>query len=334
MFAIKFFLNSFFFSISVFFLASMPSQALAASAAYDQVFKNKSSSGEALVTAFFDLLSNTGSPIGVVGTTAAQDEASKTLIKPYLDKAFLLQRASGERYIYETYNPADVDKFEVGDIRVTRPAQGVIVARYSVRATETLPDAALLMSKSKAPRLTVFHWNTSDNRWKILSHANFNTPVASICDKKPLVDNRLKSPSSPEDQSLGKELIGKFYDLVMKGDSSPILNPDIQFQSASGVGYTTLAERKKSTQYQRITFDNSIITRNGRLLVVSTYNTTDQRSLMQDNLLQADQAANLSTFIQSEGGKWSLIAVAAFAPAQSLPEGVACVPAGKLQNAP
>ncbi len=184
MFAIKFFLNSFFFSISVFFLASMPSQALAASAAYDQVFKNKSSSGEALVTAFFDLLSNTGSPIGVVGTTAAQDEASKTLIKPYLDKAFLLQRASGERYIYETYNPADVDKFEVGDIRVTRPAQGVIVARYSVRATETLPDAALLMSKSKAPRLTVFHWNTSDNRWKILSHANFNTPVASICDKK------------------------------------------------------------------------------------------------------------------------------------------------------
>ena len=335
MFAIKMVFRQLCLGITTsFFLTILPSLTFAADAHYEQVFKNKSASGQELVKAFFDLLSKSGSPTGIVGTTASQDEASKALVKPYLDPAFLLQRATGERYIAGTYLPADVDKFEVGDVRMTRPADGVVVVRYSVRTTETLPDAALIMSNSKAPRLTVFHWSSYDSRWKILSHANFNTPVASICDKKPFVDSGLRSPSSPEDQSLGKELIGRFYDLVMKGDSSPILNPQIQFQSASGVGYTTLSERKKSTQYQRITFDDAVITRNGRLLVVSTFNTTEQRTLMQDNHLHADKAANLSTFIQSDNGQWSIISVAAFAPPISLPKGVECVPPGKLQHAP
>jgi hypothetical protein len=334
MITIKMISSSLFLGISVFFLASLPSLTLAAGASYEQVFKNKSSGGEELVKAFFDLLSDPGKTAEVVGAKATQAQPPNALVRPYLDPAFVLQRASGERYVAETYMPASVEKFAIGDVRTTQPAEGVIVVRYSVRATETTPDTALIMSKSKAPRLTVFHWNPAANRWQILSHANFNTPVAAICDKKPLTSNKIKSPSSPEDQLLGKELITKFYDLVMKGDSSPILNPQIQFQSAQGMGYTTLSERKKSTQYQRISFDSPIVTRNGRLLVVATFNTTEQRTLMQDNHLQADKAANLSTFIQSDSGQWSMIAVAAFAPAKALPDGVDCVPPGKLLNAP
>jgi hypothetical protein len=59
------------------------------------------------------------------------------------------------------------------------------------------------MSKDKAPRLTVFHWHEPDSGWKLLSHANFNTPVSAICDKDPLVDNGLASFATAEDQTLG-----------------------------------------------------------------------------------------------------------------------------------
>jgi hypothetical protein len=153
---------------SVFLLLLSPSGSFAADRSYEKTFSSRSATGEELANAFFDLLSNTGSPAGTVGTTAEQDEASKALVKPYLDPAFLLQRASGERYTAENYLPADVDDFELGDVRETRPAEDVVVVRYSVRSTQTLPDAALVMSKDKAPRLTAFHWSETDSRWRIL----------------------------------------------------------------------------------------------------------------------------------------------------------------------
>lgn len=219
-----------------FLLLSLPGSAFADEASYIQVFTKKGATGEELANAFFDLLSNTGSPAGTIGTTAEQDEASKALVKPYLDPAFQLQRSSGERYTAETYIPADVDEFEIGDVRETRPAADVLAVRYSVRAMETLPDAALVMSKDKAPRLTVFHWSDADSRWKVLSHANFNTPVAAVCDKEPIHDNGLQSPASAEDQALGESLMRKFYDLLVEGNATPILDPLLQYQNASGVG--------------------------------------------------------------------------------------------------
>ena len=184
---------------SAFLFLNLPSATLLAGAPYERVFNSKSATGEELANAFFDLLSATGSPAGTVGTTTEQNEASKALVSPHLDSAFQLQRASGERYTANTYLPADVDDFEIGDVRETRPADDVLVVRYSVRTTETLSDAALVMSKDKAPRLTVFHWNDSDKSWKILSHANFNTPLAAVCDNEPLVDNGLQSSVSADE---------------------------------------------------------------------------------------------------------------------------------------
>ena len=318
----------------LFVLVLCASGATATASPYAQVFANKNATGEELAKAFFALLSETGSPAGTVGTTAQQDAASKALVKPYLDSALIVQRATGERYIAADYLPADVDDFKIGDVRVAQPADGVIVVRYSVRVTETLPEAALVMGKDKAPRMTVFHWNVADGRWKILSHANFNTPIAAICNATGMGTHDVRSPASPEDQALGERLIGRFYDLVMQGDSAPILHPQMQFQSASGVGYTTLAERKSSTQYVDIRYRKPVVTRNGRLLVVSTYNTTEQRTLMQNNQLRASEAGNLSTFIQGADGQWSMIAVAAFAPPKALPDGAACVKAGPIEKAP
>ena len=307
---------------------------LAADPIYVRTFNNKNATGDELVRAFFDLLSHTGSPTGTIGTTREQDDASRALVKPYLDPAFLLQRATGERYLAENYLPADVDTFKIGGVSETRPIDGVRAVRYSVSVMETFPDSALLMSKDKAPRLTVFHWSEKDLRWKILSHANFNTPVSAICNQKPLVDNKIKSPASPEDQALGERLIGRFYELINQGDALPVLHPEIQFQSASGVGYARLPNRPAPSKYDELTFSNTIVTRNGRLMVVATYNVTKERTLMQNNPLRAGEAPNLSTFLQDDNGRWSLISVSSFAAAKALPSGTQCIPPGKLENAP
>lgn len=308
--------------------------AFAAEASYDKVFSNRNATGEELADAFFDLLSNTGSPTGTVGTTPGEDEASRALVKPYLDPAFLIQRASGERHTAANYVPADVDDFEIGDVRETRPADDVIVARYSVRTSETLPDAALVMSSDKAPRLTVFHWDNADQRWKVLSHANFNTPIAAICDRDPVLDNQLKSPANPEDQALGENLIRAFQQLVMQGDAAAMLDPMVQVQTASGMGYTTLAERKKPTKHSDWKSERIVVTRNGPLVVISHHNDAKQRMFMGSNQQRPGMEHSLHTLHQTAEGKWKVIAIASFAPATGLPEGVACVPPGPLEDAP
>jgi hypothetical protein len=329
--------NSLCLAVSALLLLSVPNIVQVADAAtfnYEQTFSNKSATGEELAHAFFDLLSNTGSPAGTVGATPEQNAASKALVKPYLDPAFQLQRATGERYTAENYLPADVDDFKVGDVRETRPDDDLVVVRYSVRVVQDLPDAALVMSKDKAPRLTAFHWSHTDSRWKILSHANFNTPVAAICDQKPIVHNRAVSRSSPDDQALGEHLLAQFYDLLMKGDAITMLSPEIQVQSASGLGYTTLAERKSPSRYDDLHFNDALVTRNGDVLVISSYNRAGQRSFMKVDQLRSGIAPFMVTFMLDDKGAWSIVSIASFAAPKALPDGIACVPSGKLENAP
>ena len=301
-------------------------------ASYEQTFGNKKATGEELANAFFDLLSKTGSPSGVIGTTAAQDAASRALVKPFLDPAFQLQRASGERYTAETYLPADVDEFKIGDVRETRPADDVVVVRYSVRATATLPDAALVMSKDKAPRITVFHWNSSDARWKILSHANFNTPVAAICNTAPLIDNGLKSPANSEDQALGQKLAQDWYSLAETGDLIPMLHPMVQLQTSGGQGSSTLSEYKPA-KISKTEMDRLVVTRNENLLVLSLY------ARVSDTLLLDEKFGNtftprLYTFLKSNDGKWRIISSGYFNLPAKLPAGTACVPSGSFNKAP
>jgi hypothetical protein len=328
---------------SAFLLTHNPSPAITSELSYDSMFKEKSATGGGLAHAFFYLLSATGSSYGTVGTTAEQDEASRALIKPYLDPAFQLQRASGERYVAATYLPADVDAFEIGDVRETRPTDDLLVVRYSVRTKETLPDAAVVMSKDKAPRLTVFHWNASDESWKILSHANFNTPLAAVCDKDPLVDNGLESSASADDQKLGVDLAEKWLTLLQMGNSRMMLNPEAQGQGAGGVGFTTIEEYNEP-KIEKLQSDDFVVTRNGSLIVVSLYAQAvyelSQESGVVSNVttpslpLTEEVTPRLFTFLQSEDKSWSLIATAIFNPPRELPAGTQCVPAGKLEDAP
>lgn len=303
---------------------SIQTSAFASDSGYRRVFANKDATGDALVQAFFELLSQTGSPVGRLGTTDQQDQASKRLVKPFLDPAFQLQRSTGERYTADTYIPSDVDRFKLDEIRVTRPANNVIIVRYSAKVSESLPGEQLVMSENKAPRLTVFHWSKEDSRWKVLSHANFNTPIAAICNTKPVINSGLKSTASVKDQALGEGLMDSFFTLIEKGDAKPILHPFIQFQSANGVGYTTLAERQAKTQYPKPYLDKPIVTRNANLLVVSQNHTTENRVLMGKYQRRGGKSPILATFINDNEASWRMIAFASFAPAKALPADVKC----------
>lgn len=310
--------------VTVIAILSFNKAAVASDTVYEKVFSDKYASGSALAHAFYELLSKTGSPAGTFGTTPEQNENSRRLVMPYVDPAFQLQRSTGQRYTAETFMPSDVDYYELDRIMVTRPSKDIVVVRYSAKTTESYPGEELVMSGTEAPRLTVFHWSPSVSRWRVLSHANFNTPIAAICDKKPFVDSAWNPPQNTDDQALGERLMSNFFALIEKGDAKPALHPLIQYQSANGVGYTTLAERKAKTQYAMPTLDKPTVTRNGNLLVITQYHTTQDRVLMGQYERRGGKSSLLGTFISDDKGSWHLISFSSFAPAKSLPKDVRC----------
>lgn len=305
-------------------LLALPSVAVANQETFVKSFSNKAASGEELANAFLDMLE-------VAGGKGAE---SKEFAKPYLNPAFVLQRASGKRYLADTYVPPLIEAFEISDVRETRPADDVMVVRYSVRADETAPDTALVMSKDKAPRITVFHWDAADSRWKIVSHANFNIPVAAVCDESAITQVALTSPVSTADYNLGLDLVNEFVDLLEKGDAAPIYHPLIQAQTASGAGITTLKERKKPSKVEGMTFKDPIVTRDGHLIVFSAYFETEHNNFMDVNRLDVGIVPHLLTFLEGEDGKWKMIANALFSPPATLPDGVECITKHKLEHAP
>jgi hypothetical protein len=101
-----------------------------------------------------------------------------------------------------------------------------------------------------------------------------------------------------------------------------------------GTTYSRLQDKHALSKYDGLQLNKSIVTLNERLLVMSIYTEAKQRTLMQNNQLRAGGAPNLSTFFKSDDGRWSMVAVASFAPPKALPDGLVCVPPGKLDHAP
>lgn len=309
---------------SALLMAGLPAAARAGTG-YAQTFANRNASGEALATAFFELLQAAG------GKPPAEAQAT---VKPYLDPAFQLQRASGKRYTADNYVPAAVEAFSIGDARESQPAAGVMVVRYSVRARETAPDTALVMAADKAPRITVFRWSDAASHWQVVSHANFNTPVAAICDKTPVITDPPSPTASPADEELAKEIVGRFIKLLEAGDAAPALDPNIQVQAASGAGYTTLAERTTRSKAVGMSYSKPLVTRSGRILVFSAYFITESHSFTTEPQLRVGEVPHLLTFHEAADGQWKMIANALFSPPPKLPEGKSCAPQGELAKAP
>jgi len=150
-------------------------------------FADPEASGEDLVYAWFGLLALTGRGAGEVATSAEEVEAGMATVRPYLDPAFTLLRATGQRYTAGNYVPLDIDDFELSDFVVTEPRDDIRVLRYFVSEPgATAPDAGVVMGAEKAPRISVFRWDDEKGHWVAVSYANFNSAIAAICDQDPI----------------------------------------------------------------------------------------------------------------------------------------------------
>lgn len=286
---------------------------------------DRGASGQALANGWFGLLSATGSASGTV--TASPDEVrGGGLLKPYLDPAFQLQRASGERYLASNYVPTDIDRFKVSNVVVTKPREGVKVVRYVVRTPgATTPDSSTVLSSKASPRLTVFRWDEGSGHWMVVSHANFNTPVAAICDRKPVAITKEKPDTSAEDVKTGEALVSEWRDITLGKTKKSVLDPASQIQLADGQGWPNPdGEKIKWSPAKAYESKDIAITQNEDLLVAS-YDAVVSDLAVEGSTYGSEASPRLLTYSRNGQGDWKMIALANFTVPEKVPAGVKCV---------
>lgn len=289
-------------------------------------FAESDASGEELANAWFGLLALTGREAGEVAESKEEVEASMALVRPYLDPAFTLVRATGQRYTAGTYVPLDVDEYEVSDVVVTEPREDVRVIRYFVdEPGATAPDTGVVMASGKAPRISVLRWDEDLGHWVMVSHANFNNPVAAICDQAPIAVTGEPPSTSDEDIALGTSLVEQWRDITTGKSKEKVRHSANQIQLADGQGWPT-ADGKPIEWAPASAYDvaNIGVARNGDLLVVS-YDAVASDLEMEGDEYRATTSPRLLTWLQGPEGKWELIALANFTVPQDIPAGLECV---------
>ena len=302
---------------------SAPSEAVPAA------FTDRDASGEELANAWFGLLSLTGREAGQVATTPEEVEEGMQLVRPYLDPAFTLVRATGQRYTAGNYVPLDIDAFEVSDVIVTEPREDIRVIRYFVSEPgATAPDAGVVMSGDKAPRMSVLRWDNERGQWLMVSHANFNAPLAALCSQAPISVTGETPSTSPEDIALGTSLVEQWRDITTGVSSAKVRHPANQIQLADGQGWPTADGAPiEWAPAQAYDFANVGVARNGDLLVVS-YDAVVSDLVMEGDEYRETASPRLLTYLLSPEGKWELIALANFTVPQDVPADVDCVSLG------
>ena len=292
----------------------------------EATFANPEASGEDLVFAWFGLLDLTGRGAGEVATSSEEVEAGMAIVRPYLDPAFKLMRATGERYTAGNYVPLDIDDFELSDFVVTSPRDDVRVLRYFVSEPgATAPDSGVVMGGEKAPRIAVFRWDDELGHWVAVSYANFNNAIAAICEQDPISVSGETPVVSPEDTALGTSLVEQWRDITTGESKEKVRHPANQIQLADGQGWPTIDDEPiEWAPAQAYDFANVGVTRNGDLLVVS------YDAVVTDFVMEGEEYRNISsprmlTYLLSPEGKWELIALANFNVPEGIPAGVECV---------
>lgn len=289
-------------------------------------FSDPEASAEELAQAWFNLLI-LASGEDAAGSGSSDPAAALAIMQPYLDPAFQLQRASGVRYVATDYAPATVEAYTIQDVRETRPADNLIVARYAVQASEsTLGGTNVVLSDVLAPRLSVFRWDDAAAMWLMVSHANFNIPVATICEKEPLQPAlNPMVPTTHDDVALGVSLVEAAAAAAVAGDTLPVLDPQVQVQTAAGYGYTTTAERPGETKLKPNVRHDYLITRHDDVIVAS-YRSAPSGEVNAVEVA-SEESPRMITFRLNEEGEWKAIATAYFSTVASVPDGVDCTPA-------
>ena len=287
---------------------------------------NPDASGEDVIYAWFGLLTRTGRGAGEVATSAEEVEAGMAIMRPYLDPAFILQRASGQRYTAGTYVPLDIDDFELSDFVVTEPREDIRVIRYFVsQPGATAPDAGVILSAEKAPRISVFRWDAELGHWVAVSYANFNNALAAICEQEPIRVTGEAPVTTPEDRALGLSLVEQWRDITTGASSEEVRHPANQIQLADGWGWPTADDKPiEWAPAKDYDFADVAVARNGDVLVVSF------DAVVRDLVLEGDEyrdtaSPRLLTYLLSPQGTWELIALANFNVPQDIPDDAECM---------
>ena len=292
----------------------------------DAAFADREASGEDLIYAWFGLLALTGREAGAVATSAEEVEAGMAIVRPYLDPAFTLLRATGQRYTAGNYVPLDIDDFELSDFVVTEPRDDIRVLRFFVsQPGATAPDAGLVMGGEKAPRIVVFRWDDEQSHWVAVSYANFNTGIAAICEQKPIPVSGETPVTSPEDIALGTSLVEQWRDVTTGAAKGGFMHPANQIQLADGEGWPTADDKPiEWAPAAAYDFAHVGVARHDDLLVV-TYDAVVSDLVMEGDEYRETASPRMLTYLLSPEGTWELIALANFNVPQGVPADVDCV---------
>jgi hypothetical protein len=98
-------------------------------------------------------------------------------LKAFLSDGFLIQRADGTSADKKTYlsgTVTNIKTFTISGVQATLTGD-VLVVRYTATTDQIVEGKEY--KKDPAPRLSTFLW--TGKTWQLVSHANFNTPVAT-----------------------------------------------------------------------------------------------------------------------------------------------------------
>lgn len=291
-------------------------------AAVASALADRSASGEALANGWYGLLAATGADPG----TPEQVSADSALVKPYLDPAFQVQRASGQRYLEGDYVPDDVDTFEISNVVVTEPTDGIKVVRYGASTPgAATPGSSAVFSSEISPRISVFRWDQDRGHWVIVSHANFNTPVAAVCDQTPVKEAEEHPTTSAEDVATGEALVNEWRDITTGKLQKPsVLDPQNQIQLADGEGWPnpdgSTIKWSPAGFYQP---EGVVITRDGDVLV-ATYAAIESGLSVEGKTYGESGSPRMLTYRLNDKNEWNLIALANFNSPKQVPKGVDC----------
>jgi hypothetical protein len=183
------------------------------------------------------------------------------------------------------------------------------------------------MGGGKAPRISVLRWDEQLGHWVMVSHANFNSPVAAICDQDPIPVTG--SPPAVDDADLeqGRVLVEQWRNITTGRSSEKVRHIANQIQLADGRGWPTQdgapIEWKPAANYE---VENLAVARNGDLLMAS-YDAIAEDLQMEGEQYRDTASPRLLTWLRNADGRWELIALANFTVPEEIPAGVDCIAA-------
>jgi hypothetical protein len=265
-----------------------------------------------------------GSATGQIGGKLNQaDRAAVKNVKNLIaDKALIQTSRTNYGMTKNTYIPSDVDTFKISDLKLTHPATDVLVVSYEV----TLPNrvdlqAGVMMSSETLPRLTVLQWNKALKQWQIFSHADFDSPSASLCGSKPVAEVK-KGSFSKKDNQLGAQVMTEFVAAMLSNRLKDQVLNGYQYVYASGEKQAEDGRFRTRIEKQ-VPRANLEAVQSGRLLAIR-YDTQSALSVDGEAVDQS-MKPRLFTFYKNDKGEWRFVASAVFSYTAKISAGINCV---------